>query len=159
MPTLVLVRHAKADRPPGVEDFGRPLLPRGRDDAKAAGAWLLSDIGKPGLIVASPSRRTVETVEGLIEVYGTDVPSIVYDESLYEASLGDLLRVTRGLDDDEDLIVLVGHNPSISELVTELTGEPTELHTTGVAVVDVPSAWADTPSRACRLKKVETLRG
>ena len=34
MPTLVVVRHAKADRPAGVDDFDRHLLPRGRTDAR-----------------------------------------------------------------------------------------------------------------------------
>ncbi|NHC45408.1 SixA phosphatase family protein [Motilibacter aurantiacus] len=158
MPTLVVVRHAKADRPIAVEDFGRPLLPRGREDAKAAGEWLAGAVGKPGLIVSSPARRTAETVEGLISPYGTDVPPIVYEESLYEASLGDMLRVVRGLDDDAGLTVLVGHNPSVSELVSELTGQPTELRTTGIAVIEVPSAWADTPSSSCRLVRAETPR-
>jgi len=158
MPTLVVVRHAKADRPIATDDFVRPLLPRGRADAKAAGLWLHETVGKPGLVVSSPARRTAETVEGLIAVYGTDVPSIVYEESLYEASLGDMLRLVRGLDDDADVTVVVGHNPSVSELVAELTGEPTQLRTTGIAVIEVPSAWADTPSFSCRLMAAQTPR-
>ncbi|NHC14102.1 SixA phosphatase family protein [Motilibacter deserti] len=158
MPTLVVVRHAKADSPIATDDFARPLLPRGREDAKAAGRWLHETVGKPGLIVTSPARRTAETVEGLIAVHGDDVPSIVYEESLYEASLGDMLRLVRGLDDDADLTFVVGHNPSVSELVSELTGQPAQLRTAGIAVIEVPSAWADTPSFSCRLVTAATPR-
>lgn len=150
MPTLVVIRHAKADQPVATEDFDRPLLPRGREDASAAGAWVRETVGVPGLVVTSPAKRTIQTVDRLIAAWETLVP-VVTDEAIYEASLGDLLRVVRGLDDDEAIIAVVGHNPGLSELVSELTGTTIELATSGVAVVEVPSAWADTPSFACRL--------
>src|SRR3954453_9630587 len=119
MPTLVAVRHAKADRPPGVDDFERPLLRRGRNDAAAAGEWVRTTVGRPGLVVCSPARRAAETAEGLLAAYD-DRPPIVYEERVYAASLGDLLRVVRGLDPDEDTIALVGHDPSMSALVDDL---------------------------------------
>jgi phosphohistidine phosphatase len=152
MPTLVVVRHAKADRPPGTDDAERPLLPRGREQARAVGAWLREVIGRPGLVVTSPARRTTETVDGLLDALHEDPPPVVQDESVYEASLGDLLRVVRGLDDDEDVIVLVGHDPAVSELVTELTGEPVRLGTAAARALEVPSAWADTPAGGCRVR-------
>jgi phosphohistidine phosphatase len=157
MATLVVVRHAKADQPTGLDDFDRPLLRRGHEDARAAGAWLHSAVGRPGLVVCSPARRAVETAEALLTAHGDDVPTIVYEERLYDASLGDLLRVVRGLD-AEQTVVLVGHNPSVSALVKDLTRSPTELSTCGVAVVRVPSTWADTPSGSCELVESVTPR-
>ncbi|RZS82771.1 phosphohistidine phosphatase [Motilibacter rhizosphaerae] len=158
MPTLVVVRHAKADRPGGVDDLDRPLLRRGRADAQAAGEWVAGSTGAPGLVVTSPALRTRETVEGLQRGWGAEV-SVVVEERIYEASLGDLLRVVRGLDDDEGTIALVGHDPGLSLLVAELTGSRVELPTCGVAVIEVPSAWADTPSSACRLVASAVPRG
>lgn len=151
MPTLVILRHAKAEPPDGVEDVDRSLLPQGRSDAQEAAGWLRRAVGRPGLVVSSPARRTVETVEELVTSWDGEPPAIVYEESLYEASLGDLLHVVRGLDDDEPVVLLVGHDPSVSQLVTELTGQPTKLGTAGAAVVRVPSAWADTPPGGCEL--------
>lgn len=160
MPTLVVIRHAKADRPPGVEDFDRPLLPRGRRDALAAGQWLRDHVDRPGLIVSSPARRATETVDGLLSAYPDDAsPPLVVDEQLFDASLGDTLHVVRGLDDDEGTIAIVGHDPSFSDLVSELTGRPTELKTCGIAVIGVPSTWADTPPGGCQLLTLETPRG
>jgi phosphohistidine phosphatase len=159
MPTLVVIRHAKADNPPGVEDFGRPLTPQGQRDARAAGGWVRSTVGRPGLVLCSPARRAVETAEGVLAAYAPELPTIVYEERLYEASLGDLLHVVRGVD-EEEVVVLVGHNPSVSALVADLTaGLSAGLSTCGVAVVRVPSAWPDTPSASCELIELTTARG
>jgi phosphohistidine phosphatase len=152
VPTLVVVRHAKADRPVGVDDIDRPLLPRGREQARATGAFLRGSVGRPGLVVTSPALRTTQTVDGLLTAWPDDPPPVVQDESVYEASLGDLLRVVRGLDDDEATITLVGHNPGVSELVTDLVGEPTELRTGAAVVLDIPSTWADTAPSAARVR-------
>jgi len=152
MPTLVVVRHAKADRPTGVDDVDRPLLPRGREQAQVTGEWLRDALGRPGLVVTSPALRTTQTVDGLLRAWPDDPPTVVQDESVYEASLGDLLRVVRGLDDDEDTIVLVGHNPGVSELVSDLIGESVELRTAAAVVLDIPSAWADTAPSAARVR-------
>lgn len=159
MPMLVILRHAKAESADGVEDADRPLNPRGRRDAREAGGWVDQAVGRPGLVVSSPARRTVETVEQVVASWGGESPAIVYEESLYEASLGDLLHVVRGLDDDEPTVLLVGHDPSVSQLVTELTGQPTELRTAGAAVVRVPAAWADTPPGDCQLVDTRAVRG
>jgi phosphohistidine phosphatase len=152
VPALVVVRHAKADRPTGVDDIDRPLLPRGREQARATGRWLQETVGRPGLLVTSPALRATQTVDGLLTAYADDPPPVVQDESVYEASVGDLLRVVRSLDDDEDVVVLVGHNPGVSDLVTELTGSAVDLSTAGATVLDVPSPWADTPPGACRVR-------
>lgn len=159
MPTLVILRHAKAESAEGVQDFDRALAPRGHRDAREAGDWVNRATTRPGLVVSSPARRTVETVEEVVTAWGGEPPVIVYKESLYEATLGDLLHVVRGLDDDEPTVLLVGHDPSVSELVTDLTGHPTELRTAGAAVVRVPSLWADTPPGECELADSRGTRG
>jgi hypothetical protein len=81
---------------------------------------------------------------------------VVFEESLYDASLGDLLLIVRGLDGDEDTVLLLGHDPSVSALVTDLTGTPTRLRTCGVAVARVPRPWPDTPPGGCELVAAET---
>lgn len=158
MPTLVVVRHAKADRPGGVEDVDRALLPRGRADARATGDWVAQQVGRPDLVVASHSTRTRETVEQLLRAWA-EPPAVELDERVYEARLGDLLAVVRGLDEDAATVALVGHNPGVSYLVAELTGVQVELSTSGVVVLEVPSVWADTASGAARLVAQATPRG
>lgn len=162
MPTLVVVRHAKAETPPGLQDIARPLSDRGRADAAAAGRWLAEESGLPGvpdLLLTSPARRTEETTARLLDAWGVE-PPVVDEERVYEASLGDLLRIVRGLDTErpESTVVLVGHNPGLSSLVEALTGEVTQLRTCGIALVAVEGSWADADSSTCTLAALHTAR-
>jgi len=162
VPTLVVVRHAKAETPPGLQDIARPLSERGRADALAAGRWLGREsglVGVPDLLLTSPARRTEETTARLLDGWGVE-PPVVDEERVYEASLGDLLRIVRGLDAErpESVVVLVGHNPGLSSLVEALTGEVVQLRTCGIALVAVEGPWADVDSTTCTLQGVHTVR-
>jgi phosphohistidine phosphatase len=155
VPTLVLVRHAKADTPPGLQDIARPLSERGRADAEAAGRWLAEHVGRCDLLVTSPARRTEETTARLLVAWGAE-PPVVDEERIYEATLGDLLRLVRGL--DAGTVVLVGHNPGLSSLAEALTGEVLQLRTCGLAVLDVQGEWADADTTSCTLVRDHTAR-
>lgn len=159
MPTLVVVRHAKADSPVGLQDIARPLADRGKADAVEAGRWLRRNVAGCDLLLTSPARRTEETTARLLDGWGS-APVIVDEERLYEASLGDLLRIVRGLDTErpDATVVLVAHNPGVSSLVESLTGEVTQLRTAGIAVLDVEGEWADADSTSCSLRVEHTAR-
>ncbi|GAA0301220.1 histidine phosphatase family protein [Kineococcus aurantiacus] len=159
MPTLVVVRHAKAESPVGLQDIARPLADRGKADAVEAGRWLRGSVGGCDLLLTSPARRTEETTARLLDGWGA-TPVVVDEERLYEATLGDLLRVVRGLDTEraEATVALVAHNPGVSALVESLTGEVVQLRTAGIAVLDVEGGWADADSTSCRLRVVHTAR-
>ncbi len=120
MKILTLLRHAKSDwDDPSQRDFDRPLNPRGRRAAAAMGAELL----RLGLafdqVVASPSRRTTETLERLGESYGP-LP-LAYDERVYLASVPTLLRIVQAADDARDRLMIVGHNPGMEQLALGLS--------------------------------------
>jgi Phosphohistidine phosphatase SixA len=61
MPTLVVLRHAKAVHTLGLADLDRTLTDRGRRDAAAAGAWLRAQGLLPAQVLCSPAQRTRET--------------------------------------------------------------------------------------------------
>ena len=159
MPTLVVVRHAKADSPVGLQDIARPLAERGKADAVEAGRWLADNVGGCDLLLTSPARRTEETTARLLDGWGI-APVVVDEERLYEASLGDLLRIVRGLDTDrpDATVVIVAHNPGVSSLVEALTGEVSQLRTGGIAVVAVQGEWADADTTSCSLTHRHTAR-
>jgi phosphohistidine phosphatase len=157
--TLVLLRHAKAEHTPGVPDADRRLTRRGHEDAQAAGAWLAAQRLLPDLVVASPSRRTRETWHAVATALGADATGVsaVYEPRLYTASDGeDLLTVVQETGDDVGVVLLIGHNPTMSELSALLdpAGGPDEgLRTAGLAVHRLAGAWsgcgaADAPMTA-----------
>ena len=67
-------------------------------------------------------------------------------------------RVER-VDADAGSMLLVGHNPGVSDLVFSLTGEHVELKTSAIAVLDVTGSWADAAPGRVRLVEHATPRG
>src|ERR1700712_4658208 len=60
--TLLLLRHAKSDYPPGVADHERPLAPRGIREAALAGDWLRAHAPAVDAVLCSTATRTRETL-------------------------------------------------------------------------------------------------
>jgi phosphohistidine phosphatase len=81
--TLVLLRHAKADRPNGVPDVDRPLTERGHADSALAGAWLVKHGYVPDLVLASPSRRTRQTWHSVaVALANAGSPTVRYERDI-----------------------------------------------------------------------------
>jgi len=146
---IVLLRHAKADWP-SVPDHERPLAERGRRDAPVAGRRL-TDLGITfDLALVSSSVRTRETWK-LVVGELSHRPRTVYEERLYDATLGDLLALLSETPEDVDNVLLVGHNPGMHALADALAGEAdddllTRLNrgsfpTAAVVVITFSGAW------------------
>ncbi|HLU57916.1 MAG TPA: histidine phosphatase family protein [Pseudonocardia sp.] len=155
---LVVVRHAKSAWPDGVPDAERPLNPRGRRDAPAAGRWIRDHVGRVDAVVCSPATRTRQTWARIAaELDGP--PDAVFDERVYAATVDELLDVVRDLPADARTAVLIGHNPGVTELVAVLTGERPEMKTSSVAVLDLTGTWADAELGRAVLADHATPRG
>ena len=139
--TLILLRHAKSDWSGTQSDIRRPLAARGRRQAPDAGRWLDTNIDRIELAVVSPATRTRQTWD-LVAAQLRTKPRITIDDRVYAASQRQLLSVVRELPSDLDTVVLVGHNPGIEELAFTVTGEPTPMRTSAVAVMTWPGTWA-----------------
>ncbi|MFB9389042.1 SixA phosphatase family protein [Streptomyces coeruleoprunus] len=118
---IVLLRHAKADWS-YESDHERPLADRGRKDAPVAGRWLAGTGITPDLTLCSTAVRTRETWKLVVSEL-PQRPRTVYDERIYEASLGELIALLNETSDEVDDLLLVGHNPGIHALADALSGE------------------------------------
>jgi len=122
----ILVRHAHAEWPTyRGRDFDRPLTPRGLDDAHATGRALLAAGIVPSLLVASAARRTEQTARILMEQLRMPVDRLRLLESLYNAEAGVLRAAIEASSGDGAVVMLVAHNPGISELARLLAGADT----------------------------------
>lgn len=119
---LVVLRHAKSAWPTGVPDHERPLAPRGRRDAPAAGRALAEADCLPDLALCSTAVRARQTWELAAEQWGTP-PPVRLDERLYGADVPELLEAVREVPDQVRTLLLIGHNPGLEELVLELAGD------------------------------------
>jgi len=156
---LCLVRHAAAGAAEDGSDIRRPLSQDGRQQARRLAGRFADRKLSPDRIVASPADRTVETAAALAEALGVNRDSIRVDRRIYDASETDeLLDVVRDLDDREFVVVLVGHQPVIGELVLLLVPEFSgSFPKAGMVCIglDVP-AWKDAGFSTGRLLWFET---
>lgn len=117
--TMLLVRHAKAARPPGVADIDRPLAPRGESDARLLGAFLAVALPDPGRVITSPARRARRTAD-LVAAAAGWTAGVVEDDCLYGEGVGALLQVLSEAGGGP--VAVFGHEPVWSHAVAVLTG-------------------------------------
>ncbi|MFD8154986.1 SixA phosphatase family protein [Streptomyces sp. NPDC001046] len=165
---LVLLRHAKSAWPVDVADHERPLAPRGRRDAPAAGRVLAEADCLPDLALCSTAVRARATWDLAAAEWGSP-PPVRHDRRLYAAGPQGLLTVVHEVPDDVETLLLIGHNPGLEELVLALAGDGlddtlervrTKFPTAAVAVLSWHgTAWhALTPGSAL-LTSVTVARG
>jgi phosphohistidine phosphatase len=113
---LILWRHADAED--SSPDLSRNLTSKGTRQAKRMARWLRQHLPKQVRILSSPATRAVQTADAL------HMPYEVRDDLAPQCSAQQLLKAT-GWPNGDGVIVLVGHNPAISELASILlAGKP-----------------------------------
>lgn len=144
MKQLSLVRHAKSSwSNPQLKDFDRPLNDRGLRDAPAMANHLQQLNLIPDFIISSAANRAQTTASIMAEVLLGDAEQIVTDKALYGASAETLLNEIRVVDNQLEHLMLVAHNPTITELLDILVdGAGQDMPTCGVAVIELDiSDW------------------
>ncbi|HKY92438.1 MAG TPA: histidine phosphatase family protein [Nevskiaceae bacterium] len=155
MPQLILVRHAKSSWDhEGLSDFERPLNDRGRRDAPAMGQRLQRFDLVPALVVSSPAMRAISTARLIAQELEIPLDHIQLREPIYDASVKALLAVAQGLPSASP-VMLVGHNPGISEFAKLLAPCPfDEVPTCAVVVIDLDvKAWKDVKAKTGRVAR------
>lgn len=117
MKRLTLVRHAKSSwKDPELADFDRPLSKRGKQDAPRMGERLAGWGRKPELIISSPAKRARKTAKLIGRELELADERLILETEIYEAEPEILLKIVRALDDRWEHVLLVGHNPGLTEL-------------------------------------------
>jgi phosphohistidine phosphatase len=118
---LTLMRHADARwKDPGLPDLERPLNRRGTTAAETMARRLLELELVPDLLLVSPARRTEQTAAIVARELAIPERRVVREETLYLAAADELLRVVHGTGPRIGHLLLVGHNPGVSELMLRL---------------------------------------
>lgn len=156
MPTLLVMRHAKSD---WNADYGpdheRPLNDRGIESARVMGEVLAGEGLVPELVISSTAVRARLTAELAVEAGGWDA-TLILEPRLYGGSAETAMMVA-GSAPNVTPLMLVGHQPAWSMLVQALTGEPAEMKTATVAVVELSGRdWVDlAPDRGTLLDVIQ----
>jgi len=121
MKTLHLLRHAKSSWDhPGLPDKERPLNDRGIKSCAHVGPAIYQSGYDFAHVFCSTGKRAQETIRYISEAISELSVNWQSDDDLYTFSSHALLDWCRALDDALDGVMIVGHNPAITELCSEL---------------------------------------
>lgn len=128
MRKIILVRHATAEseRYP-MNDFDRNLDGTGMAEAARLGKYLLAKNEKPDAIHFSSSNRTTQTAEILINEGRLDSVLKVPELNLYNAGYLRLIEQIKFFDSEQYSILMIAHNPGISQIATALSQDSYQL--------------------------------
>jgi len=124
MKTLIIVRHAKSSWDNlDLKDDERPLNDRGEKDAPRMAKRLKEREITPDLLLSSPAVRAIETCRHFAKVLEYPFEKIKKDPRLYHADEDTLLQIVKELKDQDDCVMLFGHNPGLTLFINLLLNE------------------------------------
>lgn len=160
---LIILRHAKSAWP-DVPDHDRPLAPRGQRDAPAAGRWLRESGHVPDRVLCSTARRARETYQLAQTQFGAE-PPVDYEDRLYGADVDEVLELAHATADSVTRLMVVGHEPCVSDTTLYLAGSGDALSkvrvkypTAGIAILAITGSWAELGEGTAVLKDFHTPR-
>lgn len=141
MKHLLLARHGKPSwAHKEIPDLDRPLKASGLEETYRMAEWLHKQKVPVDLIITSPATRAVQTA--LIFSRELRYPSyrIEINDELYNGDKSQLVKFLHSMDDRYDNIMLIGHDPALTNLYNHLTKESIEkIPSSGLAYMQVKS--------------------
>jgi phosphohistidine phosphatase len=131
---LYFLRHGEADWPGWTKpDDERPLTDFGKKEVRQVAKFLNRLKVNPRLIVTSPLPRALQTAEVAAEQLKTKLRQHEALEPGFGVSeLRTVLKRHRA-----KVLMLVGHEPDFSSVISALTGASLKVSKAGVALVDI----------------------
>ena len=145
MKRVFLMRHGKAEDGFNKPDYERNLQAKGEKKTTKIAAFLLAQNIKPQLILSSAANRTIQTSEIIAQQLKISEDAIIKTKLLYLASANQMLDEIYALDDHIAEIMIVGHNPGISNLAAYLSNSDIAwLSTSAIVAIELETEkWND----------------
>lgn len=106
---------------------------------------MLAQGHRPDLIISSPAKRARLTARRIAKELGFFKSDVETDEDLYFSGVRSMLNVLETLDDDLQKVMIVGHNPSMTNFLNMLCSTSVvNMPTCAIAVIGFDIAtWGD----------------
>jgi phosphohistidine phosphatase len=139
MKIITIVRHAKSSwKDMSLPDRKRPLNKRGRRDAPEMGRRIREHGVRPSLIITSPATRAWTTAKIIAREINYPKEFLQREDGLYLASLDEILDIVMAQDNGFNNMMVVGHNPGLTDFANFLVpGLTDNLPTAGVVSVEI----------------------
>ncbi len=120
MKTLFIIRHAETEWGSKTNlDFDRELTSKGKEDANWAGKVMSHYCPKPDLFISSSAIRAKSTANAISKFIRNEI--VDFDKEIYDADLGKIVDIVGKTESKVKSLVLVGHNPTLTQLVDRLS--------------------------------------
>ena len=136
---LLLMRHGKAENSSGQPDHDRALAERGESQARLVGEYLASQNVQVSHVLLSDSARTVQTWEAVVSQMPGFDGKVTRHEEIYTGGPAELLSLLGGVKDKHTVVMVVGHEPTISSLTTLLADEHSDAGSLAQARIGMPT--------------------
>ena len=138
MKKITLLRHGDSlFQDSSVNDWSRPLSPEGEKECHDVAKFIKDCHPLPSKIISSNARRTIETVKILLEKNKWDSEILNVDKELYLASANLLTEKIQSQSESINDLIIVGHNPGLSELSSSLLKQNIYLPTSGCVSLNI----------------------
>jgi phosphohistidine phosphatase len=161
---LVLLRHAKAEPAGTLDDQLRPLALAGRTQASGVGAALRAAGLVPDAVLVSSAVRTRQTWDLVRAGLGLPAEAAEIGDELYTAGVRTLLGLLHQVDAGAGTVLVVGHEPTVSQTAAALAGPGSDeaavarvrvgVPTATFSVLEVDGPWAGLEPDSARLVQV-----
>ena len=118
--TLHIVRHGKALQDYNrIEDFDRPLIEKGILNNITAAKQLRAKYACPQLIISSHAARALHTAHNFAQVMGYPHEKVQVNEKFYLQGENVISDVIEKLPDEIESVMIVGHNPDVTNVASQ----------------------------------------
>ena len=148
MKTVIIVRHAKSSLDfNDIPDLKRPLTEKGKKNTKKVIDYLLERNIRVDYILSSHAVRAIETAKILAHALNYTKEDIKSDPQLYFSDSKGILNQFYDLPDRFNTVMIVGHNPAMTDFVNRYLSEPVDhLPTSGiVSIAFMTEDWDQVP--------------
>jgi phosphohistidine phosphatase len=146
MKTLYIVRHAKSSWDhPGLEDYQRPLLEKGKKRTKYIIDYLLKNKVKVDLIITSHATRAYETARIIAGALNYPDNRLMVSKNIYFGDTSGLFNYFYDLSDEVKSLMMVGHNPMFTSFANYFLDKKIDnLPTSGIVCIEFDTdTWSE----------------
>lgn len=136
---LLLMRHGKAEGSSGQPDHERALADRGAGQAQLVGEYLTAQNVQVSRVLVSDAVRTAQTWEAVAAAMpGFDGETTLH-EDIYAGGPAEVLQLLRTVGPEHPVVMVVGHEPTISALTSLLAEEDSDAASVAQARIGMPT--------------------
>ncbi|MGP9536961.1 SixA phosphatase family protein [Brachybacterium sp. AOP43-C2-M15] len=136
---LLLMRHGKAESGSGQPDHDRALADRGVTQAQLVGEYLASQNVQVSRVLVSDALRTRQTWQAVVSQMPGFDGEVTFEEEIYTGGAAEVLSLVHGVDPRHPVVMVVGHEPTISSLTSLLADDDSEPGAVAQARIGMPT--------------------